>query len=75
MKIPKDPYILLSYINTKLRDEFHSLEDLCQSLDIDRTELEAVLGGINYAYVRDLTALAPSINFFGTPSPSNNRKE
>ncbi len=54
MKIPKDPYILLSYINTKLRDEFHSLEDLCQSLDIDRTELEAVLGGINYAYVRDL---------------------
>ena len=54
MKIPKDPHILLSYINTKLRDEFHSLEDLCQSLDIDRTELEAVLGRINYTYVRDL---------------------
>ncbi|MDF2487003.1 MAG: hypothetical protein K0R46_3171 [Herbinix sp.] len=54
MRIPKDPYILLSYINTKLRDEYHNLEDLCISLNVDRIELETVLSGIDYAYVRDL---------------------
>ncbi len=53
MKIPKDPYILLSFINTKLRDEFHSLEDLCKSLSIDRTELEKSLSCIQYVYTED----------------------
>jgi hypothetical protein len=52
MKIPNDPYILLSYINTKLRDEFHSLEDLCKSLGIDQSELEAKLGRIDYSYIK-----------------------
>lgn len=61
MKTPKDPYILLSYINTKLRDEFHSLGDLCQSLNIDRAELEAVLGGIGYTYIRDLNCFSSAI--------------
>lgn len=54
MRIPKDPYMLLSYINTKLRDEYHNLEDLCISLNIDQIELETVLSGIDYTYVRDL---------------------
>lgn len=54
MKIPKDPYILLSFINTKLRDEFHSLDELCKSLSIDRIELEEVLSSIEYTYVKDL---------------------
>lgn len=27
--LPKDPMILLSVVNTKLRDEFPSLEELC----------------------------------------------
>ena len=50
MSIPKDPHILLSYINTKLRDEYHSLDDLCKSLNIDRNHLETVLSSIDYAY-------------------------
>ncbi len=54
MRIPKDPYMLLSYTNTKLRDEYHSLEDLCKSLNIDQVELENVLSGIDYTYVREL---------------------
>lgn len=54
MRIPKDPYILLSYTNTKLRDEYHCLEDLCKSLNIDQVELENVLSGIDYTYVREL---------------------
>ena len=61
MKIPKDPYILLSYINTKLRDEFHSLEDLCRSLNINRTELEAALNGIGYAYIQDLNRFSSAV--------------
>jgi hypothetical protein len=54
MKIPKDPYMLLSYINTKLRDEYRNLDDLCMSLDIDRSQLETALSSIEYTYLRDL---------------------
>ena len=52
MIIPKDPHILLSYINTKLRDEFISLEELCSSLDVEQHEVENVLNTINYIYDR-----------------------
>jgi biotin operon repressor len=61
MKTPKDPYILLSYINTKLRDEYHSLEDLCRSLNINRTELEAALNGIGYTYILDLNRFSSAL--------------
>ena len=54
MNIPKDPYILLSYINTKLRDEHRDLDDLCKSLTIDRNQLETTLSSINYTYIQDL---------------------
>ena len=54
MRIPKDPHILLSFINTKLRDEYHSLEDLCKSLNIDQLELEDELSGIDYTYAKEL---------------------
>ena len=37
--LPQDPMILLSYINTKLRDEYPSLDDLCSSLDADQEEI------------------------------------
>ena len=33
--MPKDPVILLSFVNTKLRDEFPSLSELCAALDAD----------------------------------------
>ncbi|MER2055881.1 MAG: DUF4250 domain-containing protein, partial [Clostridia bacterium] len=31
--LPKDPVILLSYVNTKLRDEYVSLQELCRAED------------------------------------------
>ena len=37
--LPKDPMILLSVVNTKLRDEYDSLDALCEDLDLDRAEL------------------------------------
>jgi hypothetical protein len=59
MKIPKDPYILLSFINTKLRDEYHTLEDLCKSLSIDRNELEKLLSSIDYHYTGEANRFTP----------------
>jgi hypothetical protein len=50
MNIPKDPYILLSYINTKLRDDYSNLNDLCDSLNINQVELNASLSNIEYHY-------------------------
>lgn len=50
MQIPTDPYILLSYINTKLRDEYNSIDDLCVDLDINRANIEKVLYSIDYIY-------------------------
>lgn len=50
MNIPNDPAILLSYINTKLRDEFSSLDELCESLCISKEELEKKLSVIGYVY-------------------------
>ncbi len=54
MNIPKDPHILLSYINTKLRDEYHSLDELCKGLNIDRSHIEAILSSIHYTYMKEL---------------------
>lgn len=48
--LPQDPMILLSYVNTKLRDEYASLDELCAALDADREELVQKLEGINYRY-------------------------
>jgi predicted MarR family transcription regulator len=53
MNIPQDPFILLSYINTKLRDRYRSLDDLCRSLNIDRNHLESVLSSIDYTYTKE----------------------
>ncbi|MDE6035554.1 MAG: DUF4250 domain-containing protein [Ruminococcus sp.] len=50
MNIPNDPAILLSYVNTMLRDNYDSLDELCRSLDIDRIELEKKLSVIGYVY-------------------------
>lgn len=50
MSIPKDPMILLSYINTQLRDNYSSLEDLQEGLNIDINELKSKLSSIDYEY-------------------------
>lgn len=49
--IPSDPIILLSYINTKLRDEYGSLDELCSSLGIDRKQLEDKLAAAGFEYI------------------------
>ncbi|MBD5503577.1 MAG: DUF4250 domain-containing protein [Lachnospiraceae bacterium] len=51
--IPKDPVMLLSFINLKLRDYYTSLEALCDDLDIDGREIEDKLSGIDYHYDKE----------------------
>ena len=51
--IPKDPVMLLSFINLKLRDYYTSLGALCDDLDIDRKEIEDKLSGIDYHYDKE----------------------
>jgi len=48
--IPKDPVMLLSFINLKLRDYYSSFEALCEDLDVDGEEIVNKLAGINYQY-------------------------
>ena len=48
--IPQDPVMLLSYINLKLRDEFSSLDQLCDILDVSKSEITEKLKSINYEY-------------------------
>jgi len=48
--LPKDPMILLSYINTHLRDDYPSLDALCEDMDIPRAELEEKLSAAGFAY-------------------------
>ncbi|MDO4327903.1 MAG: DUF4250 domain-containing protein [Lachnospiraceae bacterium] len=48
--VPKDPVMLLSYINTQLRDHYSSLSQLCDSLDLDKEEIVSRLAAIQYGY-------------------------
>lgn len=48
--IPKDPVILLSYINTQLRDFYPSLEEMCAALSVSAEELDRTLASIGYRY-------------------------
>lgn len=48
--IPKDPVMLLSFMNMKLRDYGMKLDGLCDDLNADRNEIEAALASIDYHY-------------------------
>ncbi len=50
MTIPNDPAILLSFVNTKLRDEYSDLDELCKSLCADRSDIIKKLSDIGFSY-------------------------
>ncbi|MCY6483893.1 DUF4250 domain-containing protein [Clostridium aestuarii] len=45
-----DPYMLLSIVNMKLRDEFSSFKNLCDYYEIKSEEIEDKLKKIDYKY-------------------------
>ena len=50
MSLPKDPYMLLSFVNTKLRDENSSLDEFCASQMVEKQEIISLLEKIDYFY-------------------------
>lgn len=48
--LPKDPVMLLSVVNTKLRDEYPSLAVLCDELDVSEQTLCQTLAALDYYY-------------------------
>ena len=55
--LPSDPFMLLSVVNTKLRDEYPSLDEMCASMDIDKDALVGKLKQAGFEYM-------PGINQF-----------
>ena len=49
-KFPKDPFMLLSYINTQLRDHYPSMDELCKAFDVKKEEIDEKLDLIDYCY-------------------------
>lgn len=50
MDLPKDPIMLLSVINLKLRDYYSSLDQLCEEMDLSKEEIVARLAAVDYEY-------------------------
>lgn len=48
--LPKDPMLLLSVVNMKLRDFYPSLDAMCQDLEADKKQIIETLKGIDYEY-------------------------
>lgn len=50
MDIPKDPFMLMSVINMKLRDCYESLDALCEDMSINKQELVKTLEAAGFEY-------------------------
>nr|WP_288665521.1 DUF4250 domain-containing protein [uncultured Dorea sp.] len=48
--LPKDPMLLLSVVNTKLRDYYHNLDALCDDMNVEKEEIVNILKTIDYEY-------------------------
>ncbi len=49
--LPADPDMLASFLNMKLRDQYASLDALCDDLEIDREEIVRKLKEADYDYI------------------------
>ncbi len=50
MSLPNDPMMLFSFINMKLRDNYSSLDDLCEDLDVNKNALMEKLKAAGFEY-------------------------
>lgn len=48
--LPNDPIMLLSAVNMKLRDQYPSLDALCEDMDVDKDEIVRKLAEVGYEY-------------------------
>ncbi len=54
MILPNDGAMLLSYINTQLRDFYPSLDELCKAMDVSKEDILEKLKNIDYEYDESL---------------------
>ena len=52
--LPKNLMLLLSVINMKLRDQYDSLDALCEDLDESKDEINEILNKEGYFYLSSL---------------------
>lgn len=52
--IPKDPIMLLSFVNTQLRDRCNNLSEFCAEYNVSLEEITSKLREINYVYSSDI---------------------
>ncbi|MBR1940419.1 MAG: DUF4250 domain-containing protein [Bacteroidales bacterium] len=50
MSLPEDPMMLYSYLNMKLRDEYPSLDALCEDMDVSKEEILEKMKGVGFEY-------------------------
>ncbi len=50
MSIPNDPFMLMSYLNTQLRDFYPNLRSLCDDKNIDEAEIISKLSASGFEY-------------------------
>ena len=48
--IPNDPFILLSFVNTKLRDFYKDLDTFCDTEDVNINEIIEKLDSVGFIY-------------------------
>ena len=53
MNIPKDPVMLLSFVNTQLRDNYASLDEFAAAYGVEVEDIKKKLGDIDYSYDED----------------------
>lgn len=52
--LPKNPILLLSIVNTKLRDFYSNFDELCQDLDESKDEIIDILANAGYIYDKEI---------------------
>ena len=59
MELPRDPMLLLSVLNMKLRDFYSSLDALAEDIGVDSAELLCSMHQIGYSYDAAQNAFVP----------------
>ena len=52
--LPNDPIMLLSAVNMKLRDQYPSLDALCEDMDSDKEQILRKLSEVGYEYNQEV---------------------
>ncbi|MDE6479320.1 MAG: DUF4250 domain-containing protein [Muribaculaceae bacterium] len=52
--MPKDPVMLMSFINMKLRDEYRTLEDFCVAYCLDEAKLKSQMEASGFQWMPDI---------------------